>query len=106
MDSWNLIGWVLIGIVALCVTMSVGSFLVHAGARLYLHVRDRNTPPAVGQRWITAERPWPQPYEITDVYENGRIGYRRRSTYAVHSGSWSPEDFKNVIRNTGAWLDR
>jgi hypothetical protein len=110
MDPWSIIGWLLVGLIAL--GTGIGALIVWdlalqpwlvARAR---HYRTRKTPPAVGQVWMQGN----STLTITDITDRGRVCM---TTQLVVNGrrhgngaSWSDSmgDWHERVANRKLWL--
>lgn len=103
MSSWDLIGWVIIGTVVLGLGLAILGGVGRGMMIVWRHLRTRDVPPAVGQRW---ERRDGYTLYVHWIYENGRIGVTTKPfgyNPAMYA-SWGeePEAFADRTRE-GLW---
>lgn len=102
MNPWDVIGWlVLVVIGAMVGTMIVGlgGWLLASARERVRHVRTRDIPPAVGQRW---RDPSGRVMRVTEHYvSTDRWGVRIGSL----SMGLDADEFAARVRSRRAWLE-
>ena len=104
MLPWTIIGWLILTALAVVfVVIPVG-----LGVWVYFrHLRTRDTPPAVGQVWLS----WGRPLYIERLSSKGNVSICTENPAYCRNGGWTyatwsepPETWKNRVRNRLMYL--
>lgn len=104
MDSWNLIGWLLLGSVALLVLRRSLAVVWRWGVFKVAHLRTRNVPPAPWQEWMQRTPMGWRKIRVQRILDNGRIVLESGSARLGTTWSDSPEEWKQRVRNRSCFL--
>lgn len=101
MKPWDIIGWMILGVIGLVVLALLAlvvMWIIGESARMVLHLRTRNTPPAEGQVWNQGG----DRLHIRRVTETGGVWVDCGST------SWgdSSEGWKLRVRSRKLFLEK
>jgi hypothetical protein len=90
-DSWNIIGWIILGVAGLAVAFWVIGVVVTWSVHRVMHLRTRSDPPKPGDTWCQGSTE----IHIRRIAENGRIVIQSGAT----SWSDSPEQWQTRVRD-------
>lgn len=99
LSPWTIIGWLVVGLVALCVAGILFGISRLAMGRLSARVRSRrmlDVAPAAGQRWAQGD----STLTITRIVDNGRICM----TTGAASWSDSPGEWRERVKDRNLYL--
>jgi len=102
-NSWNLMGWFVIGCVALAVLLFILLLLlgmVEKFRRLRRHWKTRDIPPAKGQRWMQEG----SILEIGDSYPKGHFSVSTGPMGMRASWGETPEAWKKRVYSRKLYL--
>lgn len=96
MNPWNIIGWGVLGVLALGVLLIVFGYAKYKVARWWRYMRSRNIKPAEGQRWD-------QDGTILEIGKRWPAGH---FTIKAGCASWgeTDDDWRNRVRNRRLFL--